>query len=374
MVSFSSRLFVFVILLYLSIGCSQSQMPDLSQVSNLDLPKGFSISVYAEVNNARSMALSPDGTLFVGNRSGDKVYAVVDTNGDKSGDQVFIIDEKLNAPNGVAFKDGDLYVAEINRILRYKNIEEQLENPPDPEVIFDDYPKDQHHGWKYIAFGPDGKLYVPVGAPCNICKSNDEVYATITTLNEDGSGYEIYAEGVRNTVGFTWHPETGELWFTDNGRDHLGDDTPDCELNVASGKGKHFGYPYCHSGSIPDPDFGDQGKCSDFESPLLKMGAHVAPLGLEFNTGSMFPTEYQGNVFVALHGSWNRSEKVGYKIMRITLDGTKINSYETFVEGWLDKEAQTSWGRPVDVEFMKDGSLLVSDDQAGLIYRISYQN
>jgi len=224
MVSFSSRLFVFVILLYLSIGCSQSQMPDLSQVSNLDLPKGFSISVYAEVNNARSMALSPDGTLFVGNRSGDKVYAVVDTNGDKSGDQVFIIDEKLNAPNGVAFKDGDLYVAEINRILRYKNIEEQLENPPDPEVIFDDYPKDQHHGWKYIAFGPDGKLYVPVGAPCNICKSNDEVYATITTLNEDGSGYEIYAEGVRNTVGFTWHPETGELWFTDNGRDHLGDD------------------------------------------------------------------------------------------------------------------------------------------------------
>jgi len=362
------------ILLSLNMGCGQSKPPTAAEFGSLKLPDGFKIEIYAEINNARSMALSPSGVLYVGNRSADKVYAVVDTDDDHKADRQYIIDEKLNVPNGVAFKDGDLYVAEVNRILKYSNIEDNLSNPPEPEVIFDGYPTDQHHGWKFIDFGPDGKLYVPVGAPCNICKSKDPVYGTITTLNEDGSGYEIYAEGIRNSVGFTWHPETGKLWFTDNGRDHLGDDKPDCELNIASDQGMHFGFPYCHSGTIPDPDFGDQRPCSDFTAPVLKLGAHVAPLGLEFNTGEMFPEEYKGNIFIAQHGSWNRSKKVGYRIMRVSLDGNEIKNYEVFVEGWLDEKNQTAWGRPVDVEFMPDGSLLVSDDRAGLIYRISYEN
>ena len=371
MLKFNTTL-IFVFCLYLGMGCSQSQMPVPESLEGLNLPEGFYINVYAEVSNARSMALTPAGTLFVGNRSEDKVYAVVDSNGDKKGDKIYIIDEDLNVPNGVAFKDGDLYVAEINRILKYENIEDNLESPPNPVVIFDGYPTDQHHGWKYIAFGPDGKLYVPVGAPCNICNPNDEVYATITTMNDDGSGYEIYAAGVRNTVGFTWHPETGDMWFTDNGRDHLGDDSPDCELNTASRGGQHFGYPFCHHGELQDPEFGSLGDCGDYVPPVLKMGAHVAPLGLEFNNGSMFPAEYNGDLFVALHGSWNRSSKVGYKVMRVRMENNEVAEYQVFVDGWLDEENQTSWGRPVDVVFMKDGSMLISDDQGGRIYRVAY--
>jgi len=273
-------------------------------------------------------------------------------------------------PNGVALRDGDLYVAEVSRILRFNDIEQNLDKPGEPEVIFDDYPTETHHGWKYIAFGPDGKLYVPVGAPCNICKSENDVFASITRMDPDGSNMEVVQHGIRNTVGFTWHPETGELWFTDNGRDWMGDNKPDCELNHAPREGLHFGYPYCHQGDIPDPEFGEQRSCEEFVPPVQKLGPHVAPLGLEFYTGEQFPERFQGQVFIAQHGSWNRSEKIGYRVMRVKLENGRSAAYEPFAEGWL-KNGKVS-GRPVDIELLPDGSMLVSDDYANAIYRIYY--
>ena len=238
----------------------------------------------------------------------------------------------------------------------------------------EDYPSSRHHGWKYIAFGPDGKLYVPVGAPCNICESKDPQYASITRINQDGTGKEIVQEGVRNTVGFTWHPETKEMWFTDNGRDWMGDDMPACELNHAPKDGMHFGYPYCHQGDTPDKDFGKDRSCDEFTAPVQNLGAHTAPLGVEFYTGKMFPAEYKNQIIIAEHGSWNREKKIGYRLMLVKLDGNKAISYEPFAEGWLDEEADKAWGRPVDLEFLPDGSMLVSDDFADVIYRISYQS
>ena len=276
-------------------------------------------------------------------------------------------------PNGVAFRNGDLYVAEVSRILKYANIEAHLDQPGEPEVIYDKFPKETHHGWKFIAFGPDGKLYVPVGAPCNICESEEEIFASITRMNPDGTDLEIVQHGVRNTVGFTWHPSTGELWFTDNGRDLMGDDIPACELNRAPTDGLHFGYPYCHQGDLPDPEFGEKRPCADFVAPAQKLGAHVAPLGLEFYTGTQFPAAYQGRILIAEHGSWNRSKKAGYRIMQVTLnDDQEVVSYEPFAEGWLNTKTDDAWGRPVDLEYLPDGSLLVSDDFADAIYRISY--
>lgn len=342
-------------------------------LDKIKLPAGFKIEVFAEVENARSMAMSPSGVLYVGNRNGDKVYAVRDINGDYKADKKWVIASGLNMPNGVAFKDGDLYVAEINQILKFPAIETRIANPPAPVVVNDTYPDKSHHGWKYIAFGPDGKLYVPVGAPCNICESNDEIFASITRLNADGSGREIFARGVRNTVGFTWHPETKEMWFTDNGRDMLGDNSPPCELNTASQAGMNFGYPYCHGGTIKDPEFGSKKPCTDFVKPAQNLGPHVAPLGLKFYTGTMFPQQYKNQLFIAEHGSWNRSKKIGYRISLVTIQNNKIaTGYETFASGWLDDESQKYWGRPVDVLLLADGSMLVSDDHANVIYRISY--
>ncbi|MBX2962785.1 MAG: sorbosone dehydrogenase family protein [Cyclobacteriaceae bacterium] len=344
-------------------------------LEKIKLPAGFKIDVFAEVDNARSMAMSPSGVLYVGNRNGDKVYAVKDSDGDFKADKKWVIASDLNMPNGVAFKDGDLYVAEVSRILKYVDIESKLAAPPTPQIINDKYPTDTHHGWKYIAFGPDGKLYVPVGAPCNICESKDEIYATITRINPDGSGREIYARGVRNTVGFTWHPETKELWFTDNGRDMLGDDIPPCELNYAPKAGMHFGYPYCHGGTIKDPEFGNKRPCSDFTVPTQNLGPHTAPLGIKFYSGAMFPSAYKNQAFIAEHGSWNRSKKIGYRVSLVKVENNnKAISYETFASGWLDDETQKAWGRPVDVLVLIDGSMLVSDDQANVIYRISYAN
>jgi glucose/arabinose dehydrogenase len=342
-------------------------------LSAIKLPPGFSISVYADVDNARSMALSPEGTLYVGNRNGSKVYAVKDTDGDFIADKKWEIDSGLNMPNGVALKDGDLYVAEVSRIIKYSDIENKLDNPGEPTVVYDQFPTETHHGWKYIAFGPDGKLYVPVGAPCNICESEDPIFAAIHRMNADGTGLELFASGVRNTVGFTWHPETKDLWFTDNGRDMLGDDIPPCELNAAPTAGLHFGYPYCHGGTIKDPEFGDKRACDEFVKPMQNLGAHVAPLGLKFYTGNMFPPEYKNQIILAEHGSWNRSKKSGYKLSIVKLQDGKVISYEPFATGWLDEEAQKASGRPVDVLQMPDGSLLVSDDQAGKIYRIVYK-
>lgn len=351
---------------------SSAQLP----LNSIKLPKGFSISVYAEVDNARSMALSPSGTLYVGNRNEDKVYAVRDTDGDFKADKRWVIASGLNMPNGVAVKDGDLFIAEVSRILRIRDIENKLNNPGKPEVVYDKFPTETHHGWKYIAFGPDGKLYVPVGAPCNICESKEPIYASIHRMNADGTGLELFASGVRNTVGFTWHPETKDIWFTDNGRDMLGNDVPPCELNTAPKAGMHFGYPYCHGGTIKDPEFGNKRPCSDFAAPAQNLGAHTAPLGLKFYTGGMFPAEYKNQLFIAEHGSWNRSNEVaynGYVLSLVKIDGNKGTSYTTFASGWLKADGRDSWGRPVDVLLLPDGSMLVSDDKAGVIYRITYK-
>jgi len=315
------------------------------------------------------------GTLFVGTRNEGVVYAVKDTNGDFRGDTTYIIAKDLEQPNGVAFKNGALYVAAVSRLFKYQNIEQQLDNPQEPELIYDDYPGNFHHGWKYIAFGPDDKLYVPVGAPCNVCDSTsvDERFASITRMDADGGNREIIAQGVRNTVGFTWHPQTGELWFTDNNRDMMGDDTPPGELNRLTEVGQHFGFPFCHGGTVPDPDFGSQRPCSDFVPPVQPLGAHVAALGVKFDTGTMFPESYKGHAFLAEHGSWNRSSKVGYRISLVKLDGNQAVGYEPFIYGWLDEESQEAFGRPVDLLFLKDGSLLISDDVGDAIYRVTYK-
>lgn len=340
--------------------------------SEITLPPGFKIEVYADnVDGARSMALSENGILFVGTRQvGGNVYAVVDNNKDSKADEIIVVASGLNMPNGVAIKDGDLYVAEVNRILKFEEIEESFRYRPAPKVIRDDLPTERSHGWKFIRFSPDGKLYVPVGAPCNICLSEDERFASITRINTDGTGFEVFAHGIRNTVGFDWHPATNELWFTDNGRDMLGDDIPPDELNNAPAMGMHFGYPFVHGGDILDPEFGEGKNPDDYTPPVQKLGAHVAALGMRFYTGNMFPSEYKNQIFIAEHGSWNRSEKIGYRIMLVRLQGNRSVSYEPFAEGWLKGESVS--GRPVDIQQMPDGSLLVSDDYAGVIYRISY--
>lgn len=338
----------------------------------IKLPQGFRISIFAEnIKNARSMTKGSKGTIFVGSRSEGNVYAVLDNNKDNKADKIITIAKGLNMPNGVAFKDGSLYVAEVNRILRYDNIENSLNNPPKPVVIADDFPTDRHHGWKYIAFGPDGKLYIPVGAPCNICKSDDERFASITRMNKDGTQKEVFAHGVRNTVGFDWNPTNNNMWFTDNGRDMLGDDIPPDELNVADKKGLHFGYPYCHAGTISDPEFGKEKKCSEFTPPGSNLGPHVAALGLKFYRGNMFPKEYQNKVFIAEHGSWNRSKPIGYRITMVDIENNKPANYKVFADGWLS--GSQTLGRPVDILNMDDGSLLVSDDAANMIYRITYK-
>jgi len=342
-------------------------------LDKIQLPPGFSISVYAEVPNARSMCFGTNGTLFVGNRDKDKVYAVVDANKDGRAEKVYVIDEGLNMPCGVAFRNGSLYVAEVNRILRYDDIENKLSSPPEPVVVNDKLPTEKHHGWKYIAFGPDDKLYVPVGAPCNVCKREDPVYASISRMNPDGSNLEVFASGVRNSVGFAWHPQTKELWFTENGRDNMGDDVPADELNHAPQKGMHFGFPYCHQGDTPDPEFGKDKNCADYTAPAQKLGPHVAALGMRFYTGNMFLPEYKNQIFLAEHGSWNRSQKIGYRVMLVRLQNNKVVQYLPFATGWLEDNGNVI-GRPADVQVAADGALLVSDDKAGAVYRITFAN
>lgn len=346
------------------------------KLDQIKLQPGFKIEVWAaDVPNARSMAISDNGIVFVGNRQEKNVYALVDENGDGTADTKFILAEGLKMPNGVAYKDGDLYVAEVSRILRFKDIKNTLNNPSF-EVVYDQYPTKTHHGWKFIAFGPDGMLYVPVGAPCNICESDEEIFASITRLDvtKPGSKPEIVAHGVRNTVGFDWHPETKEMWFTDNGRDMLGDDSPDCELNRVTKDGQHFGYPYWHAGTVKDPDFGSKGKeASAYIAPAAKLGAHVAPLGMRFYEGEMFPSSFQNQAIIAKHGSWNRSKKSGYEVVMAKIDAAgNVIGQEVFASGWLDEASQEVWGRPVDVQELPDGSLLISDDMANCIYRVSY--
>ena len=344
------------------------------QLDKITLPQGFAISIYASgVRGARSLTLGANGTVFVGSQNAGNVYALPDTNRDQRADRVVTIASGLTSPNGVAFKDGALYVAEISRIWRFDGIEASLDAPPKPALVTDKLPTDRHHGWKFIAFGPDGLLYVPVGAPCNICdeRGRDRRYASITRMKPDGTGAEVFAEGVRNTVGFDWHPDSKQLWFTDNGRDWLGEDQPPDELNTAPRAGLDFGYPYCHAGTIADPEHGKTKACKDTVPPVQALGPHVAALGMRFYTGPMFPAAYRKQIFIAEHGSWNRKSPLGYRVMVVKLDAAgKAVSYEPFAQGWLQGNA--AWGRPVDVLVMPDGALLVSDDKANVVYRITY--
>jgi len=340
---------------------------------DLSVPPGFRIAVYAaEVPNARQMALGSNGIVFVGSRSEGKVYAVVDRDGDHRVGAVHVLASGLNNPSGVAFRDGVLYVAAVSRILRFPDVARDLTRPPGPEVVSDAYPADAHHGWKFIAFGPDGRLYVPVGAPCNVCAPSGPLYATITRLDVKGGRPEIVAQGVRNSVGFDFQPGTGELWFTDNGRDWLGDEQPPDELNRLSRPGQqHFGFPYCHGDGLRDPEHNAGRACEQFTAPARLLGPHVAAIGMRFYTGAMFPEKYRGGVFIAEHGSWNRSTPIGYRVTFVKVEGDRATSYEPFATGWL--KGGVASGRPADVLVMPDGALLVSDDKAGRIYRISYE-
>ena len=340
-------------------------------LDSIKLPPGFEISVFASsVKDARAMTLGSNGTLFVGSREAGNVYAIVDRNHRGHADEVITIAHGLNEPNGVAFHDRSLYVAEIDRIWRYDNIESQLKNPPRPQLVYSGFPSDEHHGWKFLAFGPDGMLYSNIGAPCNVCEPPDP-YASIARMKPDGSAFEIFARGIRNTVGFDWNPLTKVLWFTENGRDQMGDNIPPDELNIAPRAGMNFGFPKCHGSNIPDPQFGSPADCDKSTPPALEFPAHVAPLGMRFYTGSMFPPEYRNQIFVAEHGSWNRSEPIGYGVVLVRIENNKPVKWEPFAEGWLQKGQ--AWGRPVDVQVMPDGALLVSDDKADTIYRITYK-
>ena len=369
---------------------AQAQAPNISAADNpmevdpaeyldrIELPEGFEISIYASgMEDARSMAMGEDGTLYVGTRGpfgGDpigKVYAIPNANGDGQGDEVIAIADGLNFPNGVALRDGDLYVAEIDRILRYDDVAQNLRNLPEPEVVNQEFPEDFQHGWKHIDFGPDGKLYVPQGAPCNICEV-EGLEGTITRLDPNGANLEVYARGVRNSVGFDWHPETGEFWFTDNGRDVWGNERPPEELNRVTEPGQHFGFPYRYGKDLVDDEFSTDMSADEFTPSVLEMPAHTAGLGIEFYTGEMFPEEYRHDLFAAYHGSWNRNPPRGYKIRRMRFEDGMAQEYEDFATGWLVDESY--WGRPVDIELMQDGSMLVSDDHNGVIYRISYQD
>lgn len=325
----------------------------------------------AGVENARSLALGDSGTVFVGTREAGKVYAVIDRDGDNAADDVITLAQGLNTPNGVAFHGGALYVAELTRVLRFDSIETRLRNPPAPTVVLDGLPNDELHGWKMIRFGPDGHLYLSVGAPCNICMPRERFAGTILRARPDGGEVQVFARGVRSSLGFDWHPRTGELWFTDNGRDWLGDNTPPDEVNRAARPGLHFGFPYCFGKAVTDEEFGRQFGCVWFTPPALELDPHVAPLGMRFYTGRTFPEQYRGQLFIAEHGSWNRTEPVGYRITLVRLDGNAPVSYRVFAEGWRGRG--DAWGRPVDLLVMPDGALLVSDDRANALYRIAYQ-
>jgi glucose/arabinose dehydrogenase len=368
------RKLVLLTAMFTAAGCASGelQVPPGEPATFLRVPPGFRAEILvSNVPNARSMALSEGGTLFIGTRSGGTVYAVRNVFG---ADPVAVkFAEGLSMPNGVALLDGALYVAEQKRLIRFRDAEASVGNAAAPEVIDGKLPyKGPLHSWKYLAVGPDRKLYVPIGAPCNVCV--EPGFGVILRMNPDGSDREVFATGIRNSVGFDWHPASRELWFTDNGRDMLGDDVPPCELNRAPRAGLDFGFPYCHGGTIADPEFGTAGACSAAVPPAQNLGPHVAPLAVKFYTGSMFPARYRGQVLIAEHGSWNRSReagKTGYRITMVRLNGNEPVAYETFIDGWLDGDDVQ--GRPVDLLVAPDGSLLVSDDKRGVIYRVSYK-
>src|SRR5258708_2422122 len=344
-------------------------------IDKLTVPAGFKVEVWTDgVPEARSLALGDKGTVFVSNRLSKNLYAVVDRGGKR---EVKTIRKGLNAPNGIAFNKGTLYVAERNRITRYDGIEDKLDNPPEPKIIIDglDPTAQPGHFWKFLSVGPDGKLYFNIGSPQNITMPT-YMQAVIMRVDPASGALENYAQGVRQSVGFDWHPQTKQFGVTDNGRDWISDDMPADELNVVKHQGEHFGFPYCHQGDTLDPEYGKNRSCAQFTPPVLKLGAHVAPLGMRFYTGKMFPAEYKNNIFIARHGSWDRTVKQGYDVYRVALDAKgKVVKAEPFLSGFLvdEKGDPPMWGRPVDVLVMKDGSLLVSDDYNGILYRVSYK-
>ena len=342
--------------------------PDKLPVAKLKLPPGFNIEVYAAgMANARSLAEGDKGTVFVGSRLVGNVYAIANKDGKRSVKTLF---SGLYRPNGVAFRNGTLYVAELSKVSKIDKVEDNLDSSPKLTTIYDNLPKDEAHGWKFIAIGPDNKLYVPVGQPGNNVL-HDDAHGQIRRINLDGSGMEVIAKGVRNTVGFDWNPETKQLYFTDNGRDWMSEDVPEDELNRVAKVGEHFGAPYCLQGNIVDPEFGWGRSCSEFTPPVGLLGPHSASLGMRFYTGDMFPKAYKNAIFIARHGSWNRSKKIGGDVLLVKLnkDGT-VKSAEPFLTGFLEDNKYI--GRPVDVMVAKDGSLLVSDDWNGAVYRITY--
>jgi glucose/arabinose dehydrogenase len=340
-------------------------------VDKLKVPAGFKVEVWAEgIPEARSLALGDKGTVFVSNRNLKDVYAVTDQGGKRTVTKVL---KGLNSPNGVAFAGGTLYVAERHRITAYEGIEDKLANPGEPRVVIDNLDPSQQagHFWKFLAMGPDGKLYYNVGSPGNIVMPA-YYQATINRVDPKTGVMEVYARGVRNSVGFDWDPRTKELWFTNHARDWVSDDLPNDTLHHASKKGMNFGYPFCHQGDLLDDEFGKGRSCDEFDKPAYKLGPHVAALGMRFYTGTQFPAEYRNNIFIAEHGSWNRTKKSGYGVYRVVLDAKgNVTKYEPFATGWL--QGDQFWGRPADVQVAPDGSLLVSDDVAGAIFRISYK-
>lgn len=344
-------------------------------LGQLLLPPGFAIElVTTQVPNARQMALSGSGVLYVGTRKAGKVYALTDWQKSSTAvrPKVRTIATNLSLPSGVVWHNNSLYVGALDKVLRWDNIDDHLDLPGDPAIVADNLPNEKHHGWKYLSMGPDNALYVPVGAPCNICLSDDPRFASILRMDPTSGKTSIYAAGVRNTVGMAWHPTTNELYFSDNGRDRLGDDVPAEEINVVRSAGAHYGYPHIHAGSIADPKFGNNHKASDYVAPLLKIQAHSAALGVDFYTATgtnAFPERYKNALFIAEHGSWNRSEKVGYRVS-VMFETDKGPQYAPFITGWL--KGQANWGRPNDVLMTPAGDLLISDDQTGSIYRVSY--
>jgi glucose/arabinose dehydrogenase len=344
-------------------------------IDKLKVPPGFKVEVWADgIPEARSLALGDKGTVFVSNRLAKNVYAVVERGGKR---EVKTILKGLNSPNGITFSKGTLYVAERDRITRYDGIEDRLDNPPEAKLVIGglDPTSQPGHFWKYLSLGPDGKLYFNIGSPQNITMPT-YMQAAIMRVDPASGVLENYALGVRNTVGFDWHPKTRQLWFTDHGRDWISDELPSDELNVVKHQGEHFGFPYCHQGDTLDPVYGKDRSCAQFTAPVMNLGAHIAPLGTRFYTGKMFPAEYQNNIFIARHGSWNRSVKQGFDVYRVALDAKgKVAKAEPFLTGFItdDKGDPPMWGRPVDVLVLKDGSMLVSDDYNGIVYRVSYK-
>ncbi len=343
-----------------------------SPKKELTLPPNFYVSTFADnIKNPRQLAQGDKGTIFVGSLRAGKVYALVDQNQDGKADRVYVIAEKLKYPNGVAFHNGALYVAEVDKISKYPNIEKQLAKPPKPIIVKDNLPKRRHHGARVIKFGPDGWLYMTIGMPCNICLMKNHLYGTIVRMQADGSNMQTYAYGIRNSVGFDWAPWDNALWFTDNGRDWLGDHLPPDELNRAPQIGLNFGFPYVYGDNVPDPKYKQLRHAKNFSIPSYNLPAHVAALGMVFYTGKQFPKDYQNQILIAEHGSWNRSKRVGYRLSLITLEDNQVKSYKPFITGWLKSGWKIS-GRPVDLLVLKDGSLLVSDDHTNKIYRVNY--